>query len=234
LGGAAPGVYCLGEQDPPPITISEDLKKRLMVLVNPTAAAASVATGFKTPHLADLSPAVPKVPQPNILPQPLPGPRAQQANPAIFQALAPKKAAAPAGAPETLSIPGVSKFFKAALRLSVPGPDTKVEAGKITPAYTLSWLQGELTKAELFGNPAPPVDKGELVKILYSIISTYFLPEFTAKLAGAFSSKDKGGLQWEITINVPSSGPGSSVKAAFSGAGYQALSVPMLGFSTSF
>ena len=236
VGGAAPGVYCLGEDDPPPITISEDQRNRLLGLVkNATSAAtAAPATGFKTPHLAQLGAGLPKAPQPNILPQPLPGPRAQQADPNVLQALAPKKTPQSAAAPETLSIPGVSGYIKAAIRLSPPSPDTKVAAGKITPAYTLAWVQNQLTKAELLGNPPPPIDKGELVKILYSIISTYFLADFTAKLAGAFTSKDKGGLQWEITINVPSSGPGSTVKAAFSSAGHQIASVPMLGFSFKF
>jgi hypothetical protein len=232
VGGAAPGVYCLGPQDPPPISLSEDLKNRLVGLVS--GASAAPAGGFKTPHLADLDPGLPKAPQPNILPEAQPGPRVQHGDPKAIQAIAPKKTPKPGAAPETLSIPGVSRYFKAAVRLSVPSPDTKLAAGKITPAYTLSWLQSELTKAELLGNPPPPVDKGELVKILYSIISTYFLPEFTAKLAGAFSSKDKGGLQWEITINVPSSGPGSTVKGAFSSTGDQILSVPMLGFSYKF
>jgi len=214
----------------------------------PAARFPAPAGGFQTPHLSDLTPVVPKLPAPNLT-QPTgtaPGPRARPAptlNPEVFGALASPypnfsaggdKKATPA-APETLTIPGSDRVIKTAIRLSPPSPDTKVVAGQIPPAYVIAALQQAFVKAELTGNPPPDLDKGELMKIIYSIVSTYFLADITAKMAAAFTSKDKGAsIQLEFTLNIPSASGATTIQRRFSGAGFQALSSGMIGIGGKF
>jgi len=252
VGGAAPGVYRQGAEETPPIPVDPQLLPPSLRRGPPAAApvtSPAAKSGFQTPHLKDLTPPVPKLHPPELakITPAGPGPRAAPPptiSPAVFKALEPKfpafrvaegKKAAPE-APSTLTVPGTDQVFKTAIRLSAPSPDTKLVAGQIPPAYVTAALQQAFVKAELTGNPPPDLDKGELMKIMYSIVSTYFLADVTAKLAAAFSSKDKGAtMQFEFTLNIPSSSGGATtVKSKFSGAGFQALSAGTLGVGGTF
>jgi len=250
VGGAAPGTYRQGAEETPPVPLDPSLLPVALQSAAPAPASAPAkpkfATppgGFATPHLSELSTALPKAPTPDLTQPTAPGPRKPQTtiSPQVFKELAPKspnfsfpdaKKKAPEP-PSTLSVPGVSNVFKLAIRLTRPSPDTKIVAGKVADAYVLALAQMEATKAQLTGNVPPGVDKGELVKILYSIISTYFLKDFTEKLAASFTSKDDKGVQYEIVINMPTGGSNSpaTVQSRFSSTGAQAASAVMLGLS---
>jgi len=257
VGSAPPGLYRQGTEESPPVPVDPLLLppslKAPAAVAAPAASPAPAAPqrfstpagGFQIPHLSELSSAVPKLPPPDLTKSSpaAPGPRVSTPPPAVFAALAPKfpnfraggdKKAAPS-APETLTVPGSDRVIKTAIRLSAPSPDTKLVAGQIPPAYVTAALQQAFVKAELTGNPPPDLDKGELMKIVYSIVSTYFLADITAKMAAAFTSKDKGAsIQLEFTLNIPGASGATTVKQRFLGAGFTALSAGMLGIGGKF
>jgi hypothetical protein len=219
VGGAPPGLYRQGTEETPPSPVDPRL----------------LPSWARTPHLAEVSPSLPKAPMPSPTDKPLLGPRAKHVDPVVFQSLAAKKAPPAAAAPETLTIPGTARFIKMAIRLSPPSPDIKQVDGKIPDAYVKAAINQALDKARLTGNQPPGVDKGDVIKTIYSIASTYFLADLTAKLAAAFSSKEKGSVEIEFTLNIPdTSGGASTVRARYSGAGFQALSGVLFGIGGKF
>lgn len=254
VGGAPPGVYRQGTDETPPIPVDPKLLPPSLTAPSAPAASAATATaarfsvpagGFQTPHLSDISTGVPKLPTPDLTraDQPARGPRVKQAPAEVFKGLESKypnfrvggdKKPSPS-APETLTVPGSDRVIKTAIRLSAPSPDTKLVAGQIPAGYVTAALQQAFVKAQVTGNPPPDLDKGELMKIVYSIVSTYFLADITAKMAAAFTSKDKStSIQFEFTLNIPSAGGATTVKQRFSGAGFQALSAGMIGIGGKF
>jgi hypothetical protein len=171
--------------------------------------------------------------KPSLLPPLLPGttfssgsgtsgalaPTAPVYNPPLL----PQSKNATTSGPDLPSRIGLADFgpFNIGLRMGIPGPKKEVEGtppdrraqppgqipGSGPSALSISEYQGELLDMSLTGKVPTgfdAVDKGELAKICFSILSTHIAPDLFKSLASKMAGKAGPDLQIDFSLDIGS------------------------------
>lgn len=150
------------------------------------------------------------------------GPLAPTAQPLSMPPLPAGKGNAGAG-PDLPSRIGLTDFgpFNIGLRMGIPGPKTEIEGtppdrraqppgqipGSGPSALSVSQYQAELLHMSLTGKVPTgfdAIDKGELAKICFSILSTHIAPDLFKSLASKVGGKPGADYQIDFSLDVGS------------------------------